>query len=246
MTESTTLPLRSQVSIDETWDLESVFASPADWEAAGKELTKMITKLTAYQGKIKEGPKTLLAYLRLFDEAGTLAGKIRNYASNYYSVDTTNQVNGARLGQTRSLLSDFGAATAFFEPELMVIGLDVVDGWARSTPELGYFSHGLDKLRRKQTHVRSGEVEEALAMTADSFGGPSTIYGALNNADLVFKPAVSSKGAGKEVGQASIGGLTTDPDRETRRTAWENYNDGYLAYKNTLAAIYISQLKQDV
>lgn len=246
MTESTTLPLRSQVSVDETWDLESVFASPADWEAASKELTKMITKLAAYQGKIKEGPKTLLAYLLLIDEAGTLAGKIRNYASNYYSVDTTNQVNGARLGQTRSLLSDLGAATAFFEPELMVIGLDVVDSWARSTPDLGYFSHGLDKLRRKQTHVRSGEVEEVLAMTADSFGGPSTIYGALNNADLVFKPALSSKGVSIEVGQASIGGLTTDPDRETRRTTWENYNDGYLAYKNTLAAIYISQVKQDV
>jgi len=246
MTESTNLPLRSQVPIDETWDLESVFVTPEDWEAAGKELTEMISQLAAYQGKIKKGPEALLAYLRLADEAGTLAGKIRNYSSNYYSVDTTNQSNGARLGQARSLLSSLGAATAFFEPELMVIGLDVVDGWVRSTPKLGYFRHGLDKLRRKQAHVRSGEVEEALAMTADAFGGPSTIYGALNNADLVFKPAVSSKGASIEVGQASIGGLTTDTDRETRRTAWENYNDGYLAYKNTLAAIYISQVKQDV
>ena len=83
-------------------------------------------------------------------------------------------------------------------------------------------------------------------MTADAFGGPSTIYAALNNADLKFKPATSSKGESFEVGQASFGGLNTNTDRELRRTSWENYSDGYLAYKNTLAATYISQIKQDV
>lgn len=246
MSKSTTLPLRSQVPFAETWDLESIFASPSDWEAAGKEITGYIPQLAAYQGKLKEGPQVLLDYLRLAETAGILARKYYNYASNYYSVDTTDQRTSARLGQARSLAARLGAATAFFEPELMEIGLDVVGGWVKATPELGYFSHGLDKLRRKQAHVRSGEVEEVLAMTADAFSGPSTIYNAFNNADLAFKPALSSKGASIEVGQASIGGLTTDTDRETRRTAWENYNDGYLAYKNTLAAIYISQLKQDV
>ncbi len=246
MSKSTTLPLRSQVPFAETWDLESIFASPSEWEAAGKEITGYIPQLAAYQGKLKEGPQVVLDYLRLAETAGILARKYYNYASNYYSVDTTDQRTSARLGQARSLAARLGAATAFFEPELMEIGLDVVGGWVKATPELGYFSHGLDKLRRKQAHVRSGEVEEVLAMTADAFSGPSTIYNAFNNADLAFKPALSSKGASIEVGQASIGGLTTDTDRETRRTAWENYNDGYLAYKNTLAAIYISQLKQDV
>ena len=240
------LPLRSEVPVEETWDLESVFKTPEDWEQAGKELTDLIKEITAYQGKLKEGPDRIVEFLNLFNEAGTIAGKIRNYASNYYSVDTTNQSSGARLGQAGSLMSDLGAAVAFFEPELMEIGLDVVDGWVKSSPDLAYFSHALDKLRRKQAHVRSGEVEEALAMTADPFSGPSTIYSALNNADLKFKPAVSSKGESIEVGQASIGGLTTDTDREARRTAWESYNDGYLAYKNTLAATYISQIKQDV
>ncbi|TRO52210.1 oligoendopeptidase F, partial [Candidatus Bathyarchaeota archaeon] len=240
------LPLRSQVPIEETWDLESVFKTPEDWEKAGKELTELTKRIAGYQGKLKEGPAKLVECLNIFNEAGTIAGQIRSYASNYYSVDTTNQTNGARLGQARSLMSDFGAAIAFIEPELMEIGLDKVDGWVKSTPDLAYYAHGLDKLRRKQAHVRSGEVEEALAMTADAFGGPSTIYAALNNADLKFKPATSSKGESFEVGQASFGGLNTNTDRELRRTSWENYSDGYLAYKNTLAATYISQIKQDV
>ena len=56
MTESKTLPLRSQVPIDETWDLESIFQTPEDWEAAGEELTGYIPKLAAYQGKLKDPP----------------------------------------------------------------------------------------------------------------------------------------------------------------------------------------------
>jgi oligoendopeptidase F len=246
MSKSTTLPLRSQVPFTETWDLESIFASPSDWEATGKEITDYIPQLAAYQGKLKEGPQALLDYLRLVETAGILAGKYYNYASNYYSVDTTDQRTSARLGQARSLAARLGAATAFFEPELMAIGFEVVESWIQSTSELVYFSHALDKLKRRQVHVRSGEVEEVLAMTSDPFSGPSTIYSALNNADLSFKPAVSSSGGSIEVGQASISGLITNPDRATRRSAWENYSDGYLAFKNTFAAAFISQVKQDV
>ena len=246
MTESSSLPPRSQVPIEETWDLESVYASHEEWEAACEELIDILPKLSAYQGTIKEGPDKLLAYLELAQKAGITAGKIRNYASNHYSVDTTNQRNAARLGQAQSLLSRLSAATAFFEPELMEIGLDVVEEWIESMAELAFFSHALDKLRRRQEHVRSAEVEEVLAMTSDPFSGPSTIYSSLNNADLSFEPAVSSEGDRIEVGQASIGGLITSPDRETRRTAWMNYSDGYLAYKNTMASTLISQLKQDV
>ncbi len=128
----------------------------------------------------------------------------------------------------------------------MAVGLDVVEGWVNSTSELEFFGHALDKLRRKQIHVRSGEIEEVLAMASDPFSGPSGTYSAINNADLVFKPAVSSSGESLEVGQASLGALITNPDRETRRTAWESYSDGYLAFKNTFASTYISSIKQDV
>ena len=49
-----------------------------------------------------------------------------------------------------------------------------------------------------------------------------------------------------EVGQASIGALLTHADRDVRRTAWENYADGYLAFKNTYAATLTAAVKQDV
>ena len=246
MSETTTLPARSEVPVEQTWDLQSIFASHTDWEAACQQINNLLPQLSAYQGRLSAGPQTLLEYLRLLQEAGTLMGKVSTYASNHYAVDTKDQAAAARAGQVRSLGARFGAATAFANPELMAIGFDRLRQWIAETPEMAYLAHFIDQLERRQSHVRSGEVEEVLALTGDPFAGPSSIYGALNNADLTFKPAAAADGSQHEVGQASIGGLITHTDREIRRTAWENYSDGYLSLKNTLSATLGAAIKQDV
>ena len=245
MAESKILPLRSQVPQSETWDLESIFATSANWEAAGQEILSYLPQLATFQGRL-EGPQTLLAYLRLAEKAGILAGKHLNYSSNYYAVDTTDQRSAARLGQARSIGAQLAATTAFFEPELMTLGFDLVENWVKSNPDLTFFAHALDKLKRHQIHMRSGEVEQIMAMALDPFSGPATIYSALSDADLPFRPAVSSDGSSVEVGQASIGGLLSSANRSLRRSGWESYSDGYLAHRNTFAAAFTTQVKQDV
>ena len=246
MTEIATLPARSQVPAEQTWDLESVFASPADWEAACQRLYDMLPTLADYQGRLVLGPQIILEFLNLAQEAGILAGMIRAYAFNKSAVDTTDQEAVGRAGQASTLASRYLAAVAFSDPELMAIGFDRLQEWIAQTPELGFFAHYVGKLHRHQAHVRSGEVEQLLAMTTDPFSGPWSVYSMLNNADLTFKPAVDSDGSELEVGQASIAALVTHPDQEVRRTAWENYADGYLAFKNTYAAALTAAVKQDV
>ena len=241
-----TLPARNNVAVEQTWDLASIFPTPADWEAACQELVGLLPGLSSYQGRLGESPQTLLEYLNRFQDTARLAGKINVYASNAYSVDTLDQSAAARAGQARSLFSRFHAAVAFTDPELMSIGFAKLRQWMQDEPGLAFFAHYVDNLERRAAHVRSGEVEEVLAMTSDPFSGPSSVYAALNNADLTFQPAVASDGTQLEVGQASIGGLVTHPDRAVRRTAWENYSDGYLRFKNTMASTLTAAIKQDV
>ena len=49
-----------------------------------------------------------------------------------------------------------------------------------------------------------------------------------------------------DVGQSSITGLLTHEDRKVRKTAWKSYANGYLAYKNTIAAIQQGGFQRDV
>lgn len=246
MSQTNTLPARSDVSPDETWALESIFPTPADWEAAGKSLDALLPELAAYQGRLGESPQVLLDAIKKLEEVETLLGKISVYANNASSVDTFDQAATARAGQARSIAARTGAARAFFDPELMAIGFDKLKGWILSTPELAFFAQYIDRLEKRSSHLRSGEVEQVLALAGDSFSGAFNIFNMLNNADLKFQPAVDSGGAPLEIGQASIGSLITHPDRVVRRSAWQNYADGYLAMKNTYAATLTTAVKQDV
>jgi oligoendopeptidase F len=246
MTDTTTLLSRSDVPLEQTWDLASIFATPKDWETACTQLTGMLPELSVYHGHLGENPLTLLQFIQIFQDAGTLMGKISVYANNAYAVNTLDQDAAARNGQARSLMAKFGAATAFLDPELMQIGFPKLHQWIKENVRLAFFAHYVDKLEKRQANVRSGEVEEVLAMVNDPFFAATGIYNALNNAELTFQPAKASDGTQLEVGQASIGALITHPDREVRRTAWENYSDGYLSFKNTLAATLTATVRQDV
>jgi oligoendopeptidase F len=48
------------------------------------------------------------------------------------------------------------------------------------------------------------------------------------------------------VTHGTLNALLHSPDREVRRTAWESYADGHLAYKNTMANALAAGVKQDV
>src|SRR5438552_3943426 len=78
-------------------------------------------------------------------------------------------------------------------------------------------------------HVRDEEVEELLSRAAEPLEAAETIHSVLANAELVFAPAVGAHGDRIEVAQGTINALLASPDREVRRTAWENYADAHLA-----------------
>ena len=173
MTELTTLPQRSAVPLEQTWDLESIFATPADWEAACQELDGMLPGLAAYQGRLAEGPQTLLEFLELSQQAGILMGKIITYAINACVGRHRDQAAAARAGQARSLMARFGAASAFFDPELMAIGferLEEVAGARRpSWPSLPITSTAWKSARPTCARARWKQV---LALAGDPFSGP--------------------------------------------------------------------------
>jgi oligoendopeptidase F len=246
MAKNTTLPPRSEIPIEETWNLESIFASVADWEAAIQAVSAKLPEAANYQGKLAESPELLLKCLQYVEDTYRLASKVMVYGMLGSSVDTADQTALARAGQGRALMNRVGAAVSFVEPELLAVGFDVLKQWMSAEPKLALYKHYFNTLEREQKHVRSGGVEEVLALAGEPLGVPFSAYGAITNADLQFKPAKASDSTKLDVGQSSIAALVTHEDRKVRRNAWKNYADGYLNYKNTIAAIQLGGFQRDV
>ncbi|MEZ4642126.1 MAG: M3 family oligoendopeptidase, partial [Chloroflexota bacterium] len=179
----------------------------------------------------------------VYDEVG----KIYIYATLFHEVDTADPEAAAKNDRARGLFGQTLATLAFTDPELLTIGFDTLRRWTAEEPRLAAMTHYLNDLERQQAHVRSAEVEELLGMVMDPFRTGASVHGVLADADIRFEPAQAT--AGNEdltVAQGTIGALLTHEDRGVRRTAWERYADGYLAYKNTMGTALAAGIKQDV
>lgn len=244
-TLKTALPARSDIPKEYTWNAESVFPTRADWEAAAKAIIADLPGIAEYKGRLAEGPSVLADYMDAADKLMRLLGKVYVYASMSSAVDTADTEAMSMLGQAGGLYGQALAAISFSDPELLAIGRETLEAWVKSEPRLAIYGQYVDNLFRLQAHVRSAEVEEVMGLASDPMDSVYTTYSQLANADLKFAP-VSVGGQTYEVAQGSINTLLDNPDREVRRQGWENYADGYLAFKNTIAANYAASLKMDV
>lgn len=237
---------REEVPPQYTWNAPSVFESHEAWESEFASVLESLDDLSRFRGHLADGPTVLADALHNIEAVMQRVGKIDTYASMNHAADVTDQKAAGASSKAQGLYGKALAATAFFDPELLAIGEETLRRWMVDEPRLAIMAHYVDDLFRKQAHVRSAEVEELLGMLADPFSGASATASMLTDADFQFEPAISSDGAEVALSQGTLQKILSGRDREARRTAWEHYNDQFLAYKNTLATNLATSIKQNV
>ena len=244
--EKQSLHPRYEVPIEETWNLENIFNTVQDWESAKDEVHAALPSLAEFQGRLSEGPQVLGDFFELYEKTIRKASKVLVYGMLSMATDTTDQEAQAYAGQGQSTFVQLNAATSFLNPELMALGFDTLRDWIKKDDRLKDLGHFIDELEREKEHIRSNEVEQVLALSGEPFSDFFKAYNAITNADLRFEDAYASDGSALEVGQSSIGSLLTHQDRKVRQTGFENYADGYLSFKNTLASIQLGAIHRDI
>jgi oligoendopeptidase F len=241
-----TVRQRNEIPAQYTWNAESVYKTPLAWEESTGQIQASITRLGSFQGRLAEGPTVLLETFGLLEDLYRQVGKIFVYASIAAAVDTADQAAARMRGRAMGVFGQLIAGASFIDPELLSIGKETLERWIQEEPRMGIFAHYINDLFRKQAHVRSAEVEELLGMLATPFSGVSVTATMMTDADFRFRPAKTSAGEELPVTQGNLDEILAGPDREARRTAWENYMDTYLANKNSLASNLATSIQQNV
>ena len=237
---------RSKVKKNQTWNAESVFDSPDAFETEAKSILKSLPTIKKYQGHLGDDPDTFIKAMRAMDKLTRRATKVQVYATMSSSVDSNDQNGAAMNGKAMSLMAQISAAISFVEPELLAIGEAKLRKWLKDDPRMKLYEHFINDLFRKRAHVRNADIEELLGMLRDPFNSTRNTAGMLANADFKFRPARNSKGKKVQVTQSTLIAILRRPDRKARKTAWKNYHDKYLEYKNTLASNLTTSIKQNV
>lgn len=237
---------RKDVPKEQTWNAESVFESLDAWRAEYQALVDMLPQIDAYKGTLSKSPAHLLMWIEFYTVMARRVMKLYWYVAMSMECNADDEVMKGLSGQGRSLIGQFMAKTSFTDPELLAMDSDTLRQWTQEKDDLKAYQHYIDDLLRQKDHVRSAEVEELLGMISDPFGRVEQIRNTLSAIELPIEDAADSRGNQIPITQSNKDTLIGSEDREIRKTAWNNYADAHLKFKNTLANIYLTSVKQNV
>lgn len=246
-TETLTILKRSDVPEEMTWDLTKIFATEADWEATFKDVEALLPKIASYNGRLRRSGRLLLEALTLRDEISQKVSKLYVYARMNSDVDTTVSHYQELFGRVQDLYGKVSASMAYMSPEILSIKTDRLEGWVEKYDGLAVYKHEFDELAREREHVRSPEVEAVLADASQVFSGPGNIHTMFDNADLRFPEVEDETGQMAPLTHGNWSSKWLDnPDRETRRRAYDTMFGTFNTWRNTLAATYAANVKLDI
>lgn len=240
---------RERHEIDEayTWNLADIFPSWEAWQAACGELEAGIDAFPAMQGTIARGPERLLAALRASDDLGQLAYRVYYYAALRHDEDQrVNEVN-ARKQQVQVLIARWSQATSWFNPELLRVPIETVQGWMEAHADLAVYRFALEDLYRQQAHVLDEDGERLLALATRFEGTPPDAYEALSTADVKWPDIRLSTGEQVKVTYGQYRAiLATSRVQADRAAAFTALHETFGQHANTYAAIYHAVLQRDL
>ena len=240
------VPERSEIETEYTWDLESLYATDEDWEEAYADVEESLADLEAYEGDLTEDGETLLAALETREELFRKLANVASYARMRRDEDTRDQEYQALTARSQSLATDASSAASFIEPALQDCTREELDAMAEEVPELEEYDHYFDDVLRMKPHTRSAEIEALLADLGEVTGAASEVYNMLTNADMEFPTVEDPDGEAVEISLNNFTTLQKNPDREFRQEVYEQFYDEWEGVRNSVGAAHRNSVKADV
>jgi len=246
MTKGKTLLKRSEVKKEFTWAIEDLYATDELWEKDYNRLKEMIPQIEEYRGRLSESGKTLLDFLNLYCRLNILMERIYVYANQKYHEDTANSVYQELSDKAEVLNVQLNSALSFATPEILNIPEETLEKFKSEESELREYDFYLKNIIRRKPHVLSAEIEALLADAGEMAASPDNIFSKFNNADLKFPEIKDEDGNPVRITHGRFIQFLQSNNRRVREDAFKGVYKTYESYKNTLAATFSSNLKQEL
>lgn len=234
---------RSEIPVEDTWATEDMYVSDEAWEQELATIAADQEKLAGFAGHLADSADTLYDYLYTMEMTDAKASLLANYCMRKGDEDTRNATYQAMGGKFMSVVVGLSAAISFESPEIMAISDEVLEGFYQAQPKLERYRRYLTDKRRMKAHTLSAAEEKLLAAAGEMSGAPGDIYGMFSNADMTFPDAIDAQGNAHPLSQGTFVLCEESPDRQLRKSAYENMYRTFGKFKNTAAALLNAQNK---
>ena len=240
------LPARSEVEKSMTWDLTDIYAGREAWEKEVEDAVKTADELAACSGTICRDAAAMLAFLQKYEALELKTDRFYGYAAMLHDQDTADALGQELNQKAQSVMVQIAEKTAFIEPEILAFPGEELKKYFEQEPGLLRYQVMLAEIRRREAHSLSGEMEQLLASAGEMAMTPSNAFGMLESADLKFPSVKDSSGEEIQLSNGRFVPLQMSGDRALRKTVFEAYYERYKEFRNTWAALYDGQVRQQI
>ena len=234
---------RNEIPEQYKWKIEDLYADNDAWEADFTKLQQGMEDIKKYEGTLAKSAENLLSLMKKSDELNQLAENVYVYANQRLHEDTSNAYYQGLSGRAQMLLVQISECYSFVEPEILSIPENVLEEMLKEEGLQVYKTY-FGRLLRKKEHILSKEMEELLAGVDEVAEGAKDTFMMFNNADIKFPIITGEDGEPVEITHGKYIKLLESQNREVRKAAFEGLYESYGKFKNTLAAVYRSNVKQ--
>ena len=238
------LPERSEVDVNDTWDLGSLFPSDDAWEKALVEFEKQIPEYDSYRGKLGDDAKTLAECLDFDSKVSQIGERVAYYAMLKTSEDQGNSDYQGMMMRFQNIAVKAGEAGSYMRPEILAIPDEQLAAFLEEDC-LSLYRLSLERLTRYKKHTLGEKEEQLLAMQGEMAGAAGRIFRQLNDADLKFGTLEDENGQEVELSNSTFSQFLISPDREVRKKAFHQYYEQFAAHENSLAAMLQGSIQKD-
>ncbi|HEX3724878.1 MAG TPA: oligoendopeptidase F [Pirellulales bacterium] len=239
------LPRREQVKAADTWDLSTLFADDAAWEAAFENWEAQIAGYDAFRGKLADDAETLAKCLKFDTEFERAGERLGTFAFLKTAEDTANSTYQRMIGRYRNVASRAGQAASYIRPEIMAIAAKTMDSFM-AAGVLADFRLLLEQLLRYKPHTLSKREEKLLAMQSEMSEVSNQVFRQLTDADLKWGAIKNERGELVELSNSTFSSFLQSPERNVRKRAFHEYYKQFAAHEHTLAATLSGSIQRDV
>lgn len=240
---SETLRSRDEIDSGSKWRIEDLYPDAESFEKDFDKVNALIDRIEKEGRDFVKDKESFKAFMKLYLEAGELFERVYVYANLKHHEDMTVSENRIRADRAGLLESKLSAALAFFEPKIMELDEDTLNGFLDSE-ETGYLKKFFENITRLKKHTLSEKEEKLLALASPMAEAAETVFEMFNNADADFGVLKEKKDT--VLTHARFGKYMTSKNRNLRKEVFDKYYALYQKYNNTLAAVYVSKLKSEI
>ena len=239
------LNTREEADARYKWAIEDLYKDDEDWKRDYELLKSRIPEFTKFRGRLGESAEVLLSMQKLSDELNQLLEKVYVYANQRLHENTDNSTYQNLASQAQGLLVELSESLSFVEPELMELPDGIIETFLDENEELSVYRQYFENIIRQKKHVLPTEQEQLLAAMGEVAESPKDIFSMFNNADIRFPEITGEDGHPVQVTHGRYMSLMQSRNRQVRKDAFEAMYGVYGDWRNTLAAMYRANVKQE-